>query len=120
MAKREVADRVLDRVAELLVKRKETLPVETVEVTLRRSYIESYSIYIPAAKKYLFPVSKTTLELETDIGQIECGFGAAPASGAWLQKGLSGWFNVHTQLKPGDKLIIELIEPLKRYRLKIA
>jgi len=120
MPKREVADKILGRVVELLGKREETPPVETVEVTLRRSYIESYSIYIPAAKKYLFPVSKTTLKLETDIGQIECGFGTEPASGAWLQKGLSGWFKAHPKLKPGDKLIIEVIEPKKRYRLKIA
>ena len=120
LAKREVADKVLDRVVELLGKREETPPVETVEVTLRRSYIESYSIYIPAAKKYLFPVSKTTLELETDIGQIKCGFGTEPASGAWLQKGLSGWFKAHPELKAGDKLKFEVIEPMKRYRLKIA
>ena len=120
MPKREVADKILGRVVELLGKREETPPVETVEVTLRRSYIESYSIYIPATKKYLFPVSKTTLELETDIGQIECGFGTEPASGAWLQKGLSGWFKAHRELKPGDKLIIECTEPMKRYSLKIA
>jgi len=120
MPKREVADKVLDRVAKLLGKREETPLVQTVEVKLRRSYIESYSIYIPPAKKYLFPVSKTTLELETDIGQIECGFGTAPASGAWLQKGLPDWFKAHPELKPGDKLIIEVIEPMKRYRLKIA
>ena len=120
MPKREVADKILGRVVELLGKMEETPPVETVEVTLRRSYIESYSIYIPATKKYLFPVSKTTLELETDIGQIECGFGTEPASGAWLQKGLSGWFKAHRELKPGDKLIIECTEPMKRYSLKIA
>jgi len=121
LPKREVADKVLNRVAELVGKREETPPVQTVEVKLRRSYMESYSIYIPAAEKYSFPVSKTTLELETDdIGQIECGFGTAPASGAWLQKGLSDWFKAHPELKPGDKLIIEVIEPMKRYRLKIA
>ena len=120
MPKREVADKILDRVVELLGKREETPQVQTVEVKLRSSYIESYSIYIPAAKKYLFPVSKTTLELETDIGQIECGFGTAPASGAWLQKGLSGWFKAHPELQPGDKLIIEVIEPMKCYSLKIV
>jgi phosphopantothenoylcysteine decarboxylase/phosphopantothenate--cysteine ligase len=119
MPKREVADKILGRVSELLGKKEETPPVETIEVTLRRSYIESYSIYIPAAKKYLFPVYKTALELETDIGQIECGFGTAPASGAWLQKGLSGWFKAHPKLKPRDKLIIEVIEPMKHYSLKI-
>jgi len=120
LPKREVAERVLDRVVELLGKSEETLQVQTVEVKLRRSYIESYSIYIPAAKKYLFPVSKTTLELETDIGQIECGFGTAPASGAWLQKGLSGWFKAHPELKPRDKLIIEVIERMNCYSLKIV
>ena len=95
-------------------------PVETVEIVLAPSCMKYYYIHIPAAKKHLFPTFKTTLELETDIGPIESGFGTDPAWGAWLQKGLSGWFKAHPELKPGDKLIVEPIEPMKRYRLKIA
>ncbi len=37
-----------------------------------------------------------------------------------LFKGLGKWFRAHPELKPGDKLVIELIEPMKRYRLKVA
>ena len=95
-------------------------PVETVEIVLAPSCMKYYYIHIPAAKKHLFPTFKTTLELETDIGPIESGFGTDPAWGAWLQKGLSGWFKEHPELKPGDKLIIEVIEPMKRYRLRIT
>ena len=96
------------------------LPENNLEVTLQPSYIESYCIYIPAAKKHLFPDSKTMIELNTDIGLIETGFNVDPTWGAWLQKGLSNWFKAHEELKPGDKIIIKVIEPMKRYRLEIA
>lgn len=95
-------------------------PAETVDIVLAPSYMKYYYIHIPAAKKHLFPTFKTTLELETDIGPIKSEFGTDPAWGAWLQKGLSVWFKKHPELKPGDKLIIEVIEPMKRYSLKIA
>jgi hypothetical protein len=95
-------------------------PAETVDIVLAPSCMKYYYIHIPAAKKHLFPTFKTTLALETDIGPIKSGFGTDPAWGAWLQKGLSVWFKKHPELKPGDKLIIEVIEPMKRYSLKIA
>lgn len=94
-------------------------PVETVEIALAPSCMKYYYIHIPAAKKHLFPTFKTMLELETDIGPIESGFGTDPAWGAWLQKGLSGWFKAHPELKKGDKVRIIVIEPMKKYRLEI-
>ncbi len=93
-------------------------PENSLEVTLQPSYIESYCIYIPAAKKHLFPAFNTTLELDTDIGPIETGFGI-DSWGIWLSKGLAPWFKSHPQLKAGDKLIITVIEPMKKYRLEI-
>ena len=91
----------------------------SLEVTLQPSYIESYCIYIPAAKKHLFPTFNTTLELDTDIGLIEIGF-SIDSWGIWLSKGLAPWFKSHPQLKAGDRLIITVIEPMKRYFLEVV
>jgi len=96
-----------------------TTLADSVEIALQPSCIKYYYIHIPKAKQHLFPPSKTTLELDTDIGIIEVGFNVDPAWGATLQKGLSNWFKAHPELKPGDKLRITVIEPMKKYRLEI-
>lgn len=87
------------------------------EITLQPAYIKYHYIHIPAARKGLFPGSDTTLELETDIGVIEAGFYIGPY-GLGFQKGLAKWFRAHPELKVGDRLVIEVIEPMKRYRLR--
>ena len=97
-----------------------TTLADSVEIALQPSCIKYYYIHIPKAKQHLFPPSKTTLELDTDIGIIEVGFSVDPAWGATLQKGLSNWFKAHAELKPGDKAIIKVIEPEKKYRLEIV
>ncbi len=97
-----------------------TTLADSVEIALQPSCMKYYYIHIPAAKKHLFPSSKATLELDTDIGSIETGFNVDPAWGAWLQKGLSKWFKAHPELKVGDKLIIEVILPMQMYGLKIV
>ena len=93
-------------------------PENSLEVTLQPSYLESYCIYIPAAKKHLFPAFNTTLKLDSDIGPIETGF-SINSWGIWLSKGLVKWFKAHPELKAGDKLLIAVIEPMKRYRLEL-
>jgi hypothetical protein len=89
------------------------------EVALQPSYIESRCVYIPAAKKHLFPTSNTTLESHTDIGVIETNFNI-DSFGTWLSKGLAPWFKNHSQLQVGDKVRITVIEPMKKYRLEIV
>lgn len=96
-----------------------TILADSVEIALQPSCMKYYYIHIPKAKKHLFPDSKTTIELDTDIGLIETGFNVDPTWGAWLQKGLSNWFKAHAELKPGDKAIIKVIEPEKRYHLEL-
>ncbi len=95
------------------------LPTSAFEITLQPAYIKSPYIYFSAARKDLFPNSNTTLELETDIGVIEVGF-YPPPWGPGVQKGLTKWFKAHPELKAGDKLVIEVIEPMKKYRLRKA
>lgn len=91
------------------------------EITLKPAYIKYRYIHVPAVVKDFFPQSATMLELETDIGIIEVGFYIDPSQGLrWLQKGLPRWFKAHPELKDGDKLAIEVIESMKRYRLRKA
>ncbi len=95
-------------------------PGNAFEVSLVPSSIKYYYIHIPVGEKHLFPDFKTTLQLETDIGSIETGFYVDPSWGYWLQKGLVKWFKAHPELKPGDKVIIRVAEPMKKYHLEIV
>ena len=42
-----------------------------------------------------------------------------PLAGNYIQGGLKRWFDSHPELKNGTTLIISVIEPKKRYSLKI-
>ena len=85
---------------------------------MQPSYVGSRCIYIPTAKKHLFPTSNTTLELNTDVGVIETKF-SIDSFGIWLSTGLVSWFKSHSELKSGDKVRISVIEPMMKYRLEI-
>jgi len=93
-------------------------PPNSVEITLPPASIKYRYIHIPAARKDLFPSSETTLELDTDIGVIEAGYYTGPY-GSGFAKGLPKWFKAHPKLKVGNKLLVTVIEPLKKYRLEI-
>ncbi len=76
-----------------------------------------------------FPGYKEKFILETDIGEIVTKVTSAsrpgvqigdPVEGAYIQGGLKPWYEKHQELKDGDKLIITVIEPKKRYKLNIV
>ncbi len=87
---------------------------DSVEIALKHWQMKYPFISIPA-RKDLFPDSETKLTLETDIGVIEAHF--IPK---YRRVALSKWFKAHPELRAGDKIIIKVIEPMKRYRLEIA
>lgn len=84
---------------------------------------------IPLPKQYrgYFPGYKVQFILETDIGEITTRVTSAPRgtpkgdpeAGYYIQGGLRPWYERHRELREGDKLIIEVIEPKERYRLVI-
>ena len=41
-------------------------------------------------------------------------------AGMYIQKDMKPWFDAHPELKSGDKLIIEAIEPHNKYKLGIV
>jgi hypothetical protein len=91
----------------------------TLEIVLQPSNIKYRYIYIPKARKDLFPDFTATLELETDIGVFVVGL-YHESWGTGIQKGLSKWFKAHPELKVGDKLVLEVLEPMKKYSLRKA
>ncbi|MCJ7654294.1 MAG: hypothetical protein MUO97_03165 [Dehalococcoidia bacterium] len=95
------------------------LSTSAFEIILKPAHIKYRYIHIPTAKKDLFPDCAITLELETDIGVIEAGFYTA-YWGNGFQKGLFKWFKAHPELKAGGKIVIDVIEPMKRYGLRKA
>ncbi len=78
--------------------------------------IEYRRLYIPREKRALFPNYGSPLELETDVGIIKTRF----EEGGYIWTGTGKWFGSHPELTAGQKLIIEVVEPEKRYRLKIG
>lgn len=103
----------------------ELLPTQTplgsnVVIVLQADNIKRHYIRIPAASKGMFPQSKTPLALETGADVIQTVFHTDSYGSVFGGKDLNKWFRAHPALKPGDKLIIEPSEPMKRYRLKIA
>ena len=79
-----------------------------------------YYIHIPIIWQDLFPKAETTLQLETDLGVIPVGLYIDPKWGASLQRGLNVWFKQHPTLRPGDKVRVGVVEPMKRYRLEVV
>ena len=114
MSKREVAERIMERVAELLP------PRPKFEVTVAKAWIDHHLIHIPARYKSLFPSVNTTLQLDTDIDVIEARLNVNTYDLGPKKDGLHAWYEAHRELKPRDKLIIEVIERDKKYRLEVV
>ena len=111
MTKREVADKILDRVA--------GLSTHEEEIVLTVSALRSRFIRIPNAKKHLFPNLTTMLELDIEEGLGKIAF-TANVRGYWLRKkDIAGWLIKH-KLQPKDKFILRIVKPLRKYRLEIA
>ena len=99
-------------------------------ITVKPAYLRYKYIHIPQEYRSQLPGFKIPFELETDRGvfQVYIGDANLPANlsqGSMQSKNaeirrLGEWFRAHPELKVEDKLIIEVIEPMKRYRLKIA
>jgi len=108
---------------------KEPIDKKRIEITLRNIYTPTRYALIPLPKEYrdFFPGYKTPFILVTDIGEIRTKVTSArkgteygdPEAGNYIYGGLRPWYDKHNDLKEGDELIIEMVEPKKRYRLKV-
>lgn len=104
---------------------------DSVEIRINKIHSPRKFGLINLTKKIrgFFPGYKEKFILETDIGEIVTKVTSAsrlgvqigdPIEGAYIQGGLKPWYEKHQELKDGDKLIITVIEPKKRYKLNIV
>ncbi|MBI4285924.1 MAG: hypothetical protein HY670_08535 [Chloroflexi bacterium] len=92
---------------------------DSVETKLSSDSIRARYILIPAPRRALFPKSEVDFELQAEgVGSIQTRL-SRPYPSTSLQR-IGPWFKAHPGLKPGDKVKITVIEPMKRYRLEIV
>ncbi|MFH1003312.1 MAG: bifunctional phosphopantothenoylcysteine decarboxylase/phosphopantothenate--cysteine ligase CoaBC [Chloroflexota bacterium] len=110
LSKREVAEKILDRVVGLLTHKSAVISVKDYWIKHRR-------IQIPLSDRKGLPLtSSNKFELVTDAGTITTKL--ARGGQVWL--GVGKWFQAHPELKAGDRLVITVVKPEKRYRLEIV
>jgi phosphopantothenoylcysteine decarboxylase/phosphopantothenate--cysteine ligase len=119
LAKREVAERVLDRVAGLIPLTQKAERVLTEEEVKRRH------IHIEKKDNNMFPPQGERFDLVLDDQttiRTKCRWVSQGQGRMAIQEKLGEWFEAHQQeLEPHvTKVVFEVIEPMKRYRLKIA
>jgi len=121
MPKREVADKVLDKVAALLGGGKVSPTyIESFLILFHPAYLEEYYIHIPKKKKHLFPAPPSQIQLEHKTEIYRAWVKSDSRGGSYIGR-FPEWFKAHRhELERVDELIIEVIETMKRYRLKIA
>jgi len=103
-------------VGESGVSREEKYEIAYIELELKPYMIGYRRLFVTREKRAFFPAYGSRLELETDVGTIETKF----EEGGYIWTGTGRWFVAHPELTVGQKLIIEVIEPMKKYRLEIV
>jgi len=105
--------------------------LNSIEITINKIHSpKKYGlINLTKQNRGFFPGYKENFILETDVGEITTRVTSAsrpgvqigdPVEGNYIQGGLKPWYEKHQELKDGDKLIITVIEPKKRYKLNTA
>ncbi|MGD0351927.1 MAG: hypothetical protein ABSB38_00265 [Dehalococcoidia bacterium] len=100
----------------------------SLEIIVKPACIRFHLFFIPKHSRRFFPGYRVPFKLETDVMEIETYVTSAragtqvgdPDAGAYIQANLAEWYRRHPEIKVGDRVILELIEPMKRYRLKKA
>ena len=111
LPKREVAEKILDKVAAILSKRQNDM--NSVEIAVTRSHIKDNSnVHIPKERWDLFPDFYTKIELRTDENIIQRIFNPK-----YHEFALGEWFKAY-QVKEGDIVRITPIEGKEKYRVE--
>jgi len=101
-----------------------TQAAQRIEITLSKGAAKHKLVPIPKKFRPLFPGYKVPFILKTSVGEIETHITGGhatdkrgdPSAGQYFTRGLSKWFE-HNDVKEGDTVVIEIIEPYKRYEL---
>ena len=84
-------------------------------------------VQIPLKYRAFFPGYRVPFTLETDVGEIQTYMSSAPQGtatgdplqGKYFQTNLKKWYLAHPEVKPGVIVVIDALEPMKRYRLSV-
>jgi len=93
--------------------------ITRVEFTLDNQTQITYQLINIQDIRTLFPEYERWFTIHTDIGDYQRKLrkqNYAPYDHFHLRP----WFDKHPSLKPGDKLSIEIVEPMKEYHLRIV
>jgi hypothetical protein len=91
-----------------------------IELKLAPSSRKYLYIPLPKDKRHFFPGYKVSFQLETDVGMFTAHVPHPPNAGGHIRGRFGPWFAKHPELKGGDKLLVEALEPGKRYKLSIV
>lgn len=102
-------------------------PKSVLEITVNNHFIKYRVFTIPKSNRLFFPGFRVPFTLETDIGEIQTYMISAregtkmgdPNEGKYFQSGLAEWYRRHPEIKVGDRVLIGVVEPMKRYKLEI-
>jgi hypothetical protein len=103
---------------------------KVIELKLNASSRKYVYIPLPKDKRLFFPGYKVNFELKTDVGTFMAHvtsepYGASvavgdPYAGTHIRGKFGPWYARHPELKAGDRLRIEVLEPEERYELSIV
>ena len=93
-----------------------------IEIRLQPAYVNHKYLGISRQHRSFFPIFGTDFVLLTNVGEIitkmrDSQSRTNPDAGNEIG-GIGSWFRAHPELKEGDKIVIETIEP-NRYKLEI-
>ena len=99
-----------------------------IEIKLNPSSRKYVYIPLPKDKRHFFPRYKVSFELTTDVGVLTAHVTGAPNgtpigdphAGGHIRGGFGKWYAKHPELKAGDRLRIQALEPGKRYNLSVV
>ena len=104
-------------------------PKDFLEITVPSPSFRKFHLFnIPKGRRHFFPGYRIPFHLETDIGTIQTYVTSAPRgtefgnpdAGVYVQSKLADWYRAHPKINVGNKIVVEVIEPMKRYGLKTA
>ena len=112
---RAIAGGIVSKVLEQAAKTK-----NVIELGLDPSSRKYLYIPLPKDKRHFFPGYKVSFQLETDVGMFTAHVPYQLNMGGHIRGRFGPWFAKHPELKAGDRLRIEALEPGKRYQLSIV
>lgn len=113
------AKRLVDQIVEDTLK-KYAQSQNAIEVKLNASSRKYIYIPLPKDERHFFPGYKVSFELITDVGVFTAHVPYPPNAGGHIRGRFGQWYAKHPELKAGDRLRIEALEPGKRYKLSIV